>query len=102
MFLLVIATGSHLLHCSMDNFSNLNEARIKLLSSHPSGHVEVRCPRGKKIIHYFDAVAKAIYKEIILCALGCLNLPGSCHFFNLRHICSDSFHALQSPGISGV
>ena len=25
-----------------------------------------------------------------------------CHFSNLRHVCGDSFHALRSPGISGV
>ena len=48
MFLLVIAMGSSLLHCSMDDFSKVNETRIKVLSSHPSGHVEVRCSRGKK------------------------------------------------------
>ena len=35
-------------------------------------------------------------------ALGCLNLTGGCHFSHLRHICGDSFHALQSPGVSGV
>ena len=28
-------------------------------------------------------------------------LTGSCHFFNLQHVCSDSFHALRSPGVSG-
>ena len=37
MFLLVIARGSSLLHCSMDDFSKVNETRIKVLSSHPSG-----------------------------------------------------------------
>ena len=50
MFLLVIAMGSSLLHCSMDDLSKVNETRIKLVSSYPSGHVEVRCPRGKKKI----------------------------------------------------
>ena len=48
MFLLVIAMGSSLLHCSRDDFSKVNETRIKLVSSYPSGHVEVRCLRGKK------------------------------------------------------
>ena len=49
MFLLVIVMGSSLLHCSRDDFSNkVNETRIKLVSSYPSGHVEVQCPRGKK------------------------------------------------------
>ena len=60
--LLVIATGSSLLYCSMDDFSKVNETRIKVLSFHPSGHVEVRCPRGKKKYifsdqkHCFDTV----------------------------------------------
>ena len=48
MFLLVIAMGSSLLHCSMDDFSKVNETRIKVVSSYPSGHDEVRCPREKK------------------------------------------------------
>ena len=48
MFLLVIAMGSSLLHCSRDDFSKVNETRIKLVSSYPSGHIEVRCPHGKK------------------------------------------------------
>ena len=47
MLFLVIAMGSSLLHCSMDDFSKVNETRIKVVSSYPSGHVEVRCPRGK-------------------------------------------------------
>ena len=50
MLLLVIAMGSSLLHCSRDDFSKVNETRIKLMSSYPSRHVEVRCPRGKKHI----------------------------------------------------
>ena len=29
-------------------------------------------------------------------------LTGSCHFSNLLHVCGDSFHALWSPGVSGV
>ena len=29
-------------------------------------------------------------------------MTGVCHFSNLRHVCSDSFHALQSPGVSEV
>ena len=62
MMFLLIAMGSGLLHCSMDDFSKVNETRIKVVSSCPSGHVEVRCPRGKKII---DVVAKS---------LGCLNV----------------------------
>ena len=27
-------------------------------------------------------------------------LTGSCHFSNLQYVCGDSFHALQSPGVS--
>ena len=45
---------------------------------------------------------KVIYELIILRTLGCLNLTGGCHFSNLPHICGDSFHALQSPGVSRV
>ena len=48
MFLLVIAMGSSLLHCSRDDFSKVHETRIKLVSSYPSGHVEVQCLHGKK------------------------------------------------------
>ena len=48
MFFSVIAMGSSLLHWSTDDFSKVNETRIKLVSSYPSGHVEVRCPREKK------------------------------------------------------
>ena len=29
-------------------------------------------------------------------------MTGGCHFCNLRHFCGDSFHALRSPGVSGV
>ena len=47
MFLLVIAMESSPLHCSMEDFSKVNETRIKVVSSYPSGHVEVRWPRGK-------------------------------------------------------
>ena len=53
MFLLVIVMGSSLLHCSTDDFSKVNERRIKLVTSYPSGHVEVRCLRGKKHISDF-------------------------------------------------
>ena len=30
---------------------------------------------------------------------GFLILKGSCHFSNLWHVCGDSFHALQFPGV---
>ena len=33
---------------NVEDFSNINETRIKVLSSHPNGHVEVRCPVDKK------------------------------------------------------
>ena len=62
--MLVIATGSS------GGLFNVNEMRIKVSSSYPSGHIEVRCPLDKKNIsgqkRYFDewkAVAKAIYKK---------------------------------------
>ena len=61
MFLLVIATGGSL-HCSMDNFSKVNERRIKVLSSHLSRDVEVRCPQGKKSI-------SSVIKNIVLMLL---------------------------------
>ena len=49
MFLLVILlVESSLLHCSVDDFSKVNETRIKVVSSYPSGHVEVQYPHGKK------------------------------------------------------
>ena len=48
--------GVGLLHCSMDDFSKVNETRIKVLSSHPSAHVEVRCPRGKKTFQWLKAL----------------------------------------------
>ena len=54
MFLLVIAMGSSLLRCSMDDLSKVNEMGIKVVSSYPSGHVEVRCPREKKKKHVSD------------------------------------------------
>ena len=50
MFLLMVAMGSSLLPCSSNEFSQVNEKRIKLVSSYPSGNVEVRCRRGKKNI----------------------------------------------------
>ena len=50
MFLLVIAMGSSLLHCSRDDFSKVNETRIKLVSSYPSGHVESSMSPWKKNI----------------------------------------------------
>ena len=69
MFLLVIATGSRssaLLHCSTDDFSKVNETRIKVLSSHRADTLKFDVPVEKKHIsgkkHCFDAVAKAIYK----------------------------------------
>ena len=66
----------------------------------------IRHINGQK--HCFDAVERCCESDFlkmnkyILCALGCLNLTGGCHFSNLRHICGGSFLALQCPGISGV
>ena len=50
MFLLMVAMGSSLPLCSSNEFSKVNEKKIKLVSSYPSGNVEVRCPREKKNI----------------------------------------------------
>ena len=44
---MLIATGS-LISEIVDVFSYVKETRIKVLSSYPSGHVEVRCPVDKK------------------------------------------------------
>ena len=63
MFLLVIAMGSSLLHCSMDAFSKVNETRIKVVSSYPSGHVEVRCPREKKNISVIKNIALMLLRK---------------------------------------
>ena len=41
----------------MDDFSNLNETKIKVLSCYSSGHVDVPCPVDKKNI----SVVKNIY-----------------------------------------
>ena len=49
MFLLVIAIGSSLLHCSIDDFSKVNETRIKVLSSQPSGPLSNRSNRGRDV-----------------------------------------------------
>ena len=54
----------------MDVFSNVKETRIKVLSSYPSGHVEVRCPVDKKKhisgqIHCFDAVESCCECDLI-------------------------------------
>ena len=63
MFLLVLAMGSSLLRCSMDDLSKVNETRIKVVSSYPSGHVEVRCPRGKKIISVIKNIALMLLRK---------------------------------------
>ena len=56
--------------------------------------------------HCFDAVescCKTDFKiKLNLRAPGCLNLTGSCHFSNLWHVCSDSFHTLQCHRVSRV
>ena len=62
MFLLVIATGSSLLYCRMDDFSKVNETRIKVLSFHPRGHVELDVPVEKKSI-------SSVIKNIVLILL---------------------------------
>ena len=52
----------------MDDFSNVNKTRIKVLSSYPCGHVDVRHPVDKKTYQWsktfalmqWKAAAKAI------------------------------------------
>ena len=54
---------------------------------------------------YIPAVMFLLVSEklkIIIRALGGLNWTGVCHFSNRRDVCGDSFHALRSPGVSGV
>ena len=63
VFLLVIATGRSLLHCSMDDVSKVNKTRIKVLSSHPSENVEVRCPSGKKSISVIKNIALMVLRK---------------------------------------
>ena len=48
MFLLVIAIGSSLLHCSMDDFLKVNETRIKVVSSYPADKLKFDVPVEKK------------------------------------------------------
>ena len=63
MFLLVTATGSNLLHCSMDDFSKVSETRTKAVSSYPSEHVEVQCPSGKKNISGIKNIALMLLRK---------------------------------------
>ena len=63
MFLLVIAMGSNLLRCSMDEFSKVNETRVKVVSSYPSGHVEVRCSREKRNISVIKNIALMLLRK---------------------------------------
>ena len=62
-FLLAIAMGGSLLHCSMDDFLKVNETRIKGVSSYPSGHVQVRCPRGTKNISAIKNIALMLLRK---------------------------------------
>ena len=58
------AGGTSTKKVKIGNLPNIfdDDCRIKVLSFHPSGHVEVRCPRGKKKYifsdqkHCFDTV----------------------------------------------
>ena len=88
----------------------LHKLRPKVLSSYLSGHADFPCPvdkknhiSGKK--HFrFDAMEcchKSAFsiKNKFYIPFGFLILKGSCHFSNLWHVCGDSFHALQFPGV---
>ena len=100
--------GVGLLHCSMDDFSKVDKTRIKVLIKFSSERMRwsLMSPWKKKTYQWLKKLLWCCCKRdlllIILCTLGCLNLTGGCHFSNLRHVCGDSFHALQSPGVSGV
>ena len=63
MFLLVIAMGSSLLHCSMDDFSKVNKTRIKVVSSYSRGHVEVQCPCEKKNVSVIKNIASMLLRK---------------------------------------
>ena len=60
---MLIATGS-LISEIVDVFSNVKETRIKVLSSYPSGHVEVRCPVDKKNISVVKNIALMQWKVV--------------------------------------
>ena len=49
MFLLVIAIGSSLLRCSMDDLSKVNETRIKVVSSSRADTLKFDVPVKKKM-----------------------------------------------------
>ena len=100
--MLVIATGSR------GRLFNVNEMRIKVSSSYPSGHIEVLCPLDKKIslvknvtLMSGKLLQKRFIKKEILRAPGCLILTGGCYFSNLRPT-AVTVHALQCPGVSGM
>ena len=60
---MLIATGS-LISEIVNVFSNVKETRIKVLSSYPSGHVEVRCPVDKKNISVVKKIALMQWKVV--------------------------------------
>jgi len=47
----------------MHDFSKVNEARIKIVGSYRSAHVEVRCPRGKKNISVIKNIALMLLQK---------------------------------------
>jgi len=61
------------------DFSNVNETRIKILSSYPIGHVDVRFSVDKKKY-----------------------ISGKKRCFDAAHVCGNSFHALRCPGVFGM
>ena len=48
----------------MDNFSNVNETRIKVLSSYPSEHVVVQCPEDLNFISGQNKFALMKWKAV--------------------------------------
>ena len=70
--MLLIVTWIELNLLNVNDFPNVNETRIKVLSSYPSGHVDIQCPVDKKSYEYsgqkiglmlWIAVAKVIYNK---------------------------------------
>ena len=110
MFFLVIATGSRsstLQYGRLFKWSKRNENQSIKFSSERTRWSSMS-PWKKKNTSVIKNIAlmllqkRSINFKMIIRALGCLNLTGGCHFSNLRHVCGDSFHALQSLGVSGV
>ena len=63
MFLLVIAMGSSLLHCSMDDFLKVNETRIKVVVLIRTDTLKFDVPVEKKIISVIKNIALMLLRK---------------------------------------